>query len=70
MKESKHTPGPWTYQSDIEMIVSDHPEWNQSCICKIASGEANHDEANATLIASAPDLLAAIKELASCNCNV
>ena len=60
---SKHTPGPWsadkwatgyTVSSDLEHYSVCHLE------------ECNNDEANAHLIAAAPELLAALVRLIDC----
>lgn len=69
-----YTPGPWAYQNDIEMIVSRHPEWNWSSICKLATGEdSRQEESNARLIAAAPELLEALQGIVEnehgCTCE-
>lgn len=61
-----YTPGPWKYENDIEMIVSRHPEWNWSSICKLATGEdSRQEEANARLIALAPEMAEALGDVRS-----
>ena len=59
---AKHTPGPWLIRSDATgtHIEIRHPRpygWAQLDLAKIAPAE--ECEANADLIAAAPDLLAA-----------
>lgn len=65
MKTAQHTPGPWIY----------YPDGNAICVVKthvlkvIADADFGHvdipeREANARLIAAAPDLLAALDMLA------
>lgn len=59
---SKHTPGPWNWENDRTILVAENGE-------RIASdADAQYDlldgpnaDANANLIAAAPDLLAACK---------
>lgn len=51
---SKHTPGPWEILSTLE-ICSGNKD-----ICEL-KGWMNEDQANARLIAAAPDLLEALK---------
>lgn len=57
---SKHTPGPWhiKYYLDCQHIVS-----NEGLGRSVASNDRNDDEddANAKLIAAAPDMLEALK---------
>ena len=64
----KHTPGPWIYYADLP---SAEPNWhivttaNKMCVLAnvhIEPGNAM-DEANARLIAAAPDLLDALKRI-------
>lgn len=59
----KHTPGPW------EARLLEDPQWMVGikgeafhAVCVTSQG---NDEANARLIAAAPDLLAACKDLAA-----
>ena len=56
-----HTPGPWRAQCDEEgfwQVISD-----DGLICDISQWSDHTDAADAHLIAAAPALLAAIKEL-------
>lgn len=65
MGESKHTPGPWIYYADLP---STDPNWHivtttnkMRVLANVHIEPGNEmDEANARLIASAPDLLAAL----------
>jgi len=57
---SKHTPGPWAWDVDYDVVLGS----NKSTVCKIATGEDREEEdANARLIAAAPDLLVACRGL-------
>lgn len=67
---SDHTPGPWKYQHATGDITSDHPPYPFRLVARTYLREHPHslmmggeDEANARLIASAPELLAALKAL-------
>ena len=56
---STHTPGPWAYDGppdNIHVVQADHPHMR---VCFLTSNGPT--EANARLIASAPDMLAALK---------
>lgn len=58
MKNVKHTPGPWTVgYNDNQCVYSDYRQ--------VASVQCNQKEweANARLIAAAPELLEALKEV-------
>ncbi len=57
---SKHTPGPWkTTHSEVNGYrVSDSTGWGVAVVLK-----DTNDEANARLIAAAPDMLEALREL-------
>ena len=62
MSEMKHTPGPW--RVDDGRILGNEPsvENDDVLICDVASNNealTDFDEANARLIAAAPDLLLA-----------
>ena len=68
--ETKHTPGPWaidkTSNADsIELIVtSTHLQGQDDDVCSVYGGNDNNEqtrEANARLIASAPELLEALE---------
>ena len=71
MSNAKHTPGPWTYHKMEEWTRAE----DSGKISIIAHGPIAYTgdngngpgnaEANAALIAAAPDLLAALSELAS-----
>jgi hypothetical protein len=71
MSESKHTPYPWFV---VEMQPRKHSTANRYliqsgeanvCTLDVAGREAGRDEANARLIASAPDLLAELENIAN-----
>ncbi len=61
---SKHTPGPWFCENgDNRWTIWD--DEGMACICDVHAGiEPDPSEANARLIAAAPDLLAACEALA------
>ena len=67
MTDTKHTPGPWARLSGFsDYIVADSPDGRiKRDICAVLSPdrwrEDGEEEANALLIAAAPDLLAALK---------
>lgn len=58
MKKGEHTPGPWNVEHDTEIIAAEGQRIAEADTRSInfVNGEAN---ANASLIAAAPDLLAA-----------
>jgi hypothetical protein len=61
-QETSHTPGPWeVFNSHSGIYILDSAE--QAAICKIEW--CLEDEANARLIASAPELLSVLKRLCS-----
>lgn len=67
--KNTHTPGPWSYVKEGNNIVigKNNPEWNPDIIALIIAktvGNSEMCQANARLIASAPDLLEACKEMA------
>lgn len=62
MTKEKHTPGPWNVDKD--MIRAVNPITSIACICDVAWPLGNRQEwheANANLIATAPDLLDALE---------
>lgn len=61
-----HTPGPWTVQGQAVLSDRPYPEWKQIAGVRIGNADNWSDpegESNARLIAAAPELLAALKEL-------
>ncbi len=60
----KHTPGPWAYQENADphthIVRSVQP---RHFICQLPKSSAGISEANARLIAAAPDMLALLREL-------
>ena len=75
MSESKHTPGPWFVgaQNDALYIINRRPAHDNdypnhdadvTCIAKV------YDEANAALIARAPDLTAEVERLRAENAGL
>ena len=65
----KHTPGPWHWNGQFNVTVGSGASWIARTI-GLATGdgtdterEPNEARANAALIASAPDLLSALREL-------
>lgn len=66
---SKHTPGPWTQGKTNPCNVSA----NSALVCRtFPRGQYNTDsaEANARLIAAAPDLLDALKDALGILCRI
>lgn len=61
MSETKHTPGPWKYEEATKTIRSGRENY-WLCTMDSWDGAVNH-EANAKLIAAAPELLEAAKDL-------
>ena len=69
----KHTPGPWVIDSDGDgkanaIVTSTHLASLDDDICEVYGGNMDDDDtrqANARLIAAAPDLLAALRTLAN-----
>lgn len=63
MTDAKHTPGPWTYGGhlfDSRIMAEEAPSsWSSRTIAVVDHTEDEMGEANAHLIAAAPDLLAA-----------
>jgi hypothetical protein len=67
---SKHTPGPWTYSLNTGVVRSesnDLPKWSHHVICDLRrwshEGDTFIHPGNARLIAAAPELLEALKEM-------
>lgn len=77
--KTEHTPGPWSYKKvGIRFFIGmpDYPkevrtDTNAGYICEIGKGMeltklTEQDEANARLIAAAPDLLQMVNDLKNC----
>lgn len=61
MENTKHTPGPWKYSDLTKMVFSlDKSGMDDKGICNV---NENNFEANAKLIAAAPEMLEALIEL-------
>ena len=68
--EAKHEPGPWTVspkepfrEDEGGCVAINADEWHELAIVFLHSDGGPEGEANARLIAAAPDLLAALVEL-------
>lgn len=67
--QTKHTAGPWTLRGKLTVAVIRHPK--DHIVCNVRNeitgfepaGERAEQEANARLIAAAPELLEALKKL-------
>jgi len=59
MGQTKHTPGPWRVE-DVFFIFG--PDQHQTADSRTWSRTPEEDEANARLIAAAPELLEALQE--------
>jgi hypothetical protein len=76
---TQHTPGPWTIQ-ELEHAYDGYENWNTYCIrspqnvhiATVGNVDRFHEqdhEANARLLAAAPDLLAALQALKDWGCT-
>jgi hypothetical protein len=61
MTQSKHTPGPWRYQESSDAYTHIVRAGENYFICQLPQDTSGKAEANARLIAAAPDLLAALQ---------
>jgi len=62
---SKHTPGPWKVHLVDGALIVDDAGWEVAEASGDYDTDADRMEANARLIAAAPDLLAALKHARS-----
>lgn len=64
MTKTKFTPGPWRYQEKSDaythIVRTSHPE---RFLCQLAQDTSGEAEANARLIAAAPELFQALSEI-------
>lgn len=58
--EAKHTPGPWHVYKGRGLYVDSS---TAGLVCKVAENRSAEKEANALLIAAAPELLEALREV-------
>ena len=56
---AKHTPGPWSLQTRQTQVYVSACDFQIALLC---DGDSSQIEANARLIAAAPDMLAALKD--------
>lgn len=65
MSNTKHTPGPWSiFRDGDNLIIETIPLNRFSAIAEITGGRGlEEDEANARLIAAAPELLEALEQI-------
>ena len=65
--KAQHTPGPWftdeTDASDVYRYVL--PAGREGLVCRVPLRMKDSGEANARLIAAAPDMLAALRSIAA-----
>lgn len=61
MTKAKHTPGPWNVaKTTFGQTIIDAPSIGE-IVCRVEEWSEKQDEANARLIAAAPELLDALK---------
>jgi len=65
-----HTPGPWLRLSGGYIATTTGPDWPSHTVCTVKGNagtaqERDTADANAALIAAAPDMLAALQRLVS-----
>lgn len=76
MSAANHTPGPWHADGGAAHILGQSSRAirthcaNYPTVAYVAGYDDENGEANARLIAAAPDLLAALKALDDCYCQV
>ena len=61
----KHTPGPWNYQEESDAYTHIVRDSDGKYVCGCSQHTSGDAEANARLIAAAPELLAACKLIAA-----
>ena len=62
--QAKHTPGPWAALMQDPPTIADRRGCRVATSCALPGQSAEEQEANARLIAAAPDLLAALRVIA------
>lgn len=66
MSESKHTPGPWTIAAGRYLLAITPAQTKQIAIFDSDDDWEDEQQANARLIAAAPELLEALEECLTC----
>lgn len=62
--ETKHTPGPWKLSESASRVILGKSEHSGLMgVCVMQNAQSEHYDANARLIAAAPDMLTALEEL-------
>lgn len=71
MTTTKHTPGPWIVDENNATIFANDSRWEDpTAICKVDTLPGEETDANARLIAAAPELLEALESLLIyCQCS-
>ncbi len=73
MAGTKHTPGSWKYQENADAYTHIVRGPTGQFIASCPQGTDGEDEANARLLAAAPDMLEALEKIADnyggCRCN-
>jgi len=68
-EQAKHTPGPWSVESDTRIEYGPILAGEGFCVATV-SRDPREWKANARLIASAPDLLEVLAEIAKGECGI
>jgi hypothetical protein len=64
MIDAKHTPGPWILEKGSEILAKTKSTVTRICVMPhYGNGKSSTGEANAHLIAAAPELLEALEEV-------
>lgn len=61
MSENKHTPGPWKYQENSDVYTHIVRHGDDRFLCNLGQDTSGRAEADARLIAAAPEMLEALK---------
>ena len=68
MGKQTHTPGPWVAEgrgANLTVVFAGSTPGSRPGVCAVADGTEKEREANARLIAAAPELLAALAAIVS-----
>ncbi len=67
--QATHTPGPWAALMQDPPTIADRRGCRVATSCALPGQWAEEQQANARLIAAAPDLLAALRAIAGMKCD-